>query len=100
MRIVVPLEELKLWIIYQENGVNISSANIRIEILDKSNNVILSDSAMTESGSIPGKYEYTFTPTGLNLEDTIIVYYKNVANILETEEYYFDNLDDMDGISI
>jgi hypothetical protein len=96
LRLVVPKEILQLWLIYQENGLIVSGkTTLKVEIKDFDGNIVLADQDLIELGG-SGFYYFDWTVLGIALGKRLIVYYKDGAEVIYTEEFIVDNLEDED----
>jgi len=99
MKVISPGQIIKLWLVYQENGINITGlTDLTVTAKDQNENIVLSQ-PLTEIGST-GEYIYNWNTASISLENTIRVYYKKGEIALTTEEYYVDVVEDQDGMII
>lgn len=99
MKVIEPIEIIKLFIVYMENNVPITGlTDLNVIGKDKSNNIILNESPMTENIGIPGEYFFNWDVNNSSLlEKFVNIYYMKGSEILDIEEFYFTLLEDMDG---
>lgn len=101
MKVIEPVQTIKLFLLYLENGVPITGlTDLTVTGLDRLGNVILAESAMEEKISPDGEYFYMWNVNNSSLLDKFVnIYYKKGSEILDIEEFYFSLLEDMDGVA-
>jgi hypothetical protein len=99
MRIVSPGMPIRLWIAYLEDGESIPGLDhLKVKVLDDTGATLLSDTLLSDSGS-PGLYTYDWTTSTSYLDKEAIALFTRSGEILCSEEYYFDIMEDMDGVA-
>lgn len=100
MRIINTNQIIKLWLIYQENGENVTGeTDLSVDIVNNINNSVIASYQLTELGTT-ALYFYNWNSSDIDLETDIRVVYKKGTEILFSEEFYVDSLEDSDGIII
>ena len=90
---------IRLWVVYQENGVNQEGlTDIKIEIKYANGTSIVSETSMAESPA--GFYLYDWNTDGVGLDQLILVYYKKGMETLDIEEIIVDILEDQDATAM
>ena len=94
---IYPGKTVRLWTIYQENGVTQTGVtDLKVIGKDQSGSTVLTETTLTEDGST-GFYYYDWNTSSISLDKTITVYYKKGTETLFSENYSFDILEDQDG---
>ena len=97
---VSPGTTVRLWIRYQENGVDVPDlTDLKVSAYDVSGTAVFTDQTLTENDTL-GEYEYSWDTTGIAIESNIRVYFKKGTDYLYSEDYYFDITEDMDGRTV
>lgn len=100
MKTIDPGIILRLSLIYQENGINISGlTNLSIKILDKNSNILLNTTPLVESLEIIGEYYYNWNTSNISVDVFAYVYYYMGTELLDIEEFYFTYTEDSDGVA-
>ena len=99
MRTVNPGMPIRLWIAYLEDGDSIKNLDhLKVRVVDDSGNTLLSDTVLSDAES-PGLYVYDWTTLTSYLDKEAIALFTRSGEILCSEEYYFDIIEDMDGVA-
>lgn len=97
MRVAAPGIIVKLWMIYQEDGIVVTGlTNLTVEGKDITGASVLTPQALTEIGST-GEYKYDWNTESIELETYVNIIFKKSGEILTDEQYYFDVQEDMDA---
>ena len=101
MKVVEPVQTIKLFLVYLENNMPVTGLiDLTVTGLDRLGNVILDETALGEKISPDGEYFYMWNVNNSNLLDKFVnIYYKKGSEILDIEEFYFQLLEDMDGVA-
>ena len=100
MRVVNPGMPIRLWIAYMEDGKSITGLDhLKVKVIDDSGNTLLSETTLSDSAN-PGLYIYDWTTSTSYLDKEAIAFFTRSGEILCSEEYYFDIIEDMDGVAI
>ncbi|HNR90704.1 MAG TPA: hypothetical protein PKM65_20375 [Spirochaetota bacterium] len=97
MKIFSPGSMVRLWILYQENGVAVSGlTNLTVTGIDNAGNTVLAEQQLTEVAGT-GEYFYNWNTAGIALETVVRVFYRMDDDVLYDEEYLIENIEDDDG---
>ena len=99
MRIVNPGMDIRLWLVYMEDGQVVSGLDhLKVKVDGDDSSSLLSETTLTEEGST-GFYYYDWTTSSAFLGKEAIALFTRSGEILCSEGYYFDIIEDMDGIA-
>lgn len=93
-------DTIKLWVLYQEDGVVQSGlTDMTIDVRYSDGTAIITGQALTEEGTT-GVYAYSWNATSVTLDKLIEAVYKKGLDIIEIEEYVFQVIEDQDGTAL
>ena len=92
--------DVRLWILYQEDGVA-KTGLTDLKVIGKYSDgtTALAEQTLTEVGTT-GEYEYDWSVSSVNLDEIITIYFKKGSDVLVSEEYYFSVVEDMDAVAM